>query len=251
MYRTIDTSIWNDPRIRRLKKPETKLLAVYLFGNDRSHVTGLYFFSKALASDELDIKITIINKSFADLCRERFCHWDEERRVVFVTNMWKRQPHAGIHLDRLQDHFKTLNGTPLIGMFLAKYPHLKRYVTNPNYLVTDWNESALQEIEQEQEIEIEQESTPLPPKRGKPKPTRNIEVIKSELEKIDLPKIRRDFPSKDVNLTWEEFYECCIAGTAKKPWPNPYGYVDFGRGFLTWVRKRPDTDLKKKSWRDA
>lgn len=251
MYRTIDTSIWNDPRIHKLDCT-AKLLAVYMFSNDRAHVTGLYFFSIALACDELGIDVTKIRKALKQLIEVNFCQHDSERRVIWIRNMWKRQPHAGVHLNRLQDHFKALNGTPLVGAFLSKYPHLKQYVTNLHELGTNQNESALQEIEQE--IEQEQDKNPpYPPKRGKPRVSHILEDIKAELEKVDLPKIRQDFPNKDINATWEEFYECCVSGTAKKPWPNPYDYVDFGRGFLTWVRKRPDrtVDAKKRSWRDA
>jgi hypothetical protein len=211
----------------------------------------LYFFSLALASDELDIDITKIRKAFKLLCERKFCKWDEDRRVVWVVNMWKRQGKAGVHFDRLQNHFLTLNNTPLVAQFLSRYSSYNIPVTKLSLPchddVTDLNESAHHEQEQEQE----QDKNPLPPRKGNPKVSHEVEVIKAELEKVDLPKTRQDFPNKDVNATWEEFYECCISGTAKKPWPNPYNYVDFGRGFLTWVRKREDQKPTKKTWRDA
>ena len=93
-----------------------------------------------------------------------------------------------------------------------------------------------------EERKRKKKSIPLPPK--------DVEVIKAKLEKVDLPNLRQKFKTKDVNGRWEEFYETCVTGTAKKPWPNPYDYVDFSKGFCNWLRKSPDVDPKKKSWRD-
>lgn len=255
MYRTIDTSIWNDPRIRKLD-PIAKILAVYLITNDRTHITGLYFFSLALASDELQIDIVKMRKAFKLLCDVKFCKWDEERRVIWVVNMWKRQGKAGVHFDRLQNHFLTLNNTPLIGQFLSRYSSYNIPVTKLSLPChddgTNLNESA--HHEQEQELEQEQDIYPTPAepvsrKKVKVEVSHDPEEIRVEIEKVeqDLPRIREKFPTKDVSGVWEVFADDCLTGGSKHTTPNPYKYTDFKKGFYTYLRNSRDTEQPRGS----
>ncbi len=81
-----------------------------------------------------------------------------------------------------------------------------------------------------------------PEKSGKPKATHDPEVIEREILAIDLEAVHKKFPTKDVDGCFEEFHDTCLNGTAKKPVPNPYDYIDFTRGLYTWLRKRPDME---------
>src|SRR3990172_5805064 len=136
-----------------------KLLAVYMITNDRAHVSGLYVFSMILALDELGVESKSdkakMYQAFKKLCDLNFCKWDEERRVIWICNMWKRQSKVGVHLDRLQNHFLTLNGSPLVNAFLSYYSSYNIPVTKLSLLChndgTDLNESAHHEQEQEQD----------------------------------------------------------------------------------------------------
>lgn len=235
MYRTIDSSVWNDPRIRKLDTT-SKLLAFYLITNDRSHVTGLYFFSLALASDELNIDITKIRKSFKLLCEVNFCQWDEERRVVWVRNMWKRQPHANVHYARVENYFLTLNGTPLVPLFLKYYPAVKLPGTK---LSQKWHnpvtDLSLQEQEIEQKQEIEQEIvTPSPPAQA-PKKDQVVEI------KSQLTEYATKYPQIDVTKEYEKWQDW-MAAKGKT-------FRNYHAAFRNWLRnaeefrrqKAPDT----------
>lgn len=253
--------MWNDPRVRKLSLV-AKLLAVYLFSNDRAHITGLYFFSPTIAADELDVKLQAVDGAFIELQRAGFCSWDEARRVVWVKNMWKRQPHGGVKIDRLPRYFANLNGSPLVSAFLERYcddtnlaplGYLVGGTVPPTTTPTSGTvppHKIEQEIEQEQEKEVPPSYPPpmggsdvVTPKTSrltKPKASHDPEVVRAELEKIDLPSMKRKFPNKDVDACWGDFFEVCLTGTAKKAWPNPYDYVDFSKAFENWLRKRPD-----------
>jgi len=234
VYRSIHTSIWNDPKIRSLDTT-AKLLAVYLFSNDRTHVTGLYCFSLAMAADELDIGIPTVQKAFEKLCRVGFCKWDEQRRVIWVVNMWKRQPHSSIHLKRIQNHLLTLNGSPLVWEFIERYKDDNIPVTKlspPRHQpVTDLSR-------QETETETEKELPPNPPQGGGRRRNRlpllqTQEELSPVLEDIDLQPYRDEWGPKglDVDACWVNFRDFVLMGSARDPFPNPAKWRDFKKAF--------------------
>ncbi|MFA4845760.1 MAG: hypothetical protein WC654_04335 [Patescibacteria group bacterium] len=237
MYRTIDTSFWDDPKIRRLGLA-TKMLALYLFSNSQAHVTGVYVFHKILAADHLCIDLKTVEKSFQELCRCGFCIWDEERRVVWVKNMWKRQPHAGVHLDRLPIYFKTLNGSPLVAQFFKQYCNDKKLALACHHFVTNLHESALQEQEIEQEQE--QEYPPIPPPtepgggvRRKLPLLKSVKTLTQALAGVDIQPMRDVFQPRgfDVDACWEAFCSYVLKGNASKTFPNPSNWRDFPLAF--------------------
>jgi len=276
MYCTIDSEMWDDPKVRSLDV-WGKALLPYMFGNRHRHVTGLYYFSCAIASEELNLDITPIKKAFKKLCDIGICDYDVERRVVFVRNHWKRQPHAGVHLDRLQTYFKTLHGTPLVAAFLRKYPDMKRHVTDLSLISTnrspdcaDLNDSALLKLEQEQELELEQkqegecEGGPVatqPQARTKLPLLKKKEDLEKALDSVDLEPLRTEFEPQGLNFDrwWQETRKAVLEGTAQKPYPNPFKWRDFSKALrnscigaiergLYVARASPQP---KPSWRDG
>ena len=120
MHRTIETEIWDDPKFFD-KGLYTLLLANYLITCPESHVTGLYRFRLSVACEKTQMPADKFEEAFNKLIELGFCKYDSNRRVIWVINMWGRQPHNGIHLDRIPYHFKTLFETPLIDDWLDKY----------------------------------------------------------------------------------------------------------------------------------
>lgn len=70
------------------------------------------------------------------------------------------------------------------------------------------------------------------------KKPKTYEEIEKRLNEIDLASFRDEYGVSLVNSVFLEFSETCLEGTAKKPKPNPYDYVDFRKGFRTWLKKR-------------
>ena len=252
MYRTIDTSIWNDQRIRKLDCT-AKLLSVYLFTNDRTHITGLYFFSLALASDELSIEISKIRQAFKELCNVGFCRYDEERRVLWVVNMWKRQPHHGVALDRIQNHFLTLNGTPLVGQFLSRYSSYKIPVTKLSLpchqpVTNDGDEAVTDRLlignemvdkkEKDKEKEKEKEKRGMQGGEDTPSPTAQA-TKKTQLAGIEmlLPDYQLKHPNLDVSVELEKW----------KDWMAAKGktFKSYSAAFRNWLRNAEEFKKNK------
>lgn len=124
MYRTVDTDFWDDPKFEG-KGLVVKSLAFHLWTNPGSHVTGLYRLRFSTVLEQLEISRDQFETAFAFLQEINFCKWDQERRIVWVVNMWKRQPHDTVKIQRLPSHFKTLFESPLVDEFLHKYPEVR------------------------------------------------------------------------------------------------------------------------------
>jgi hypothetical protein len=120
MHRTIETEIWDDSKFFD-KGLHTLLLANYLITCPESHVTGLYRFRLSIACEKTQMPEVKFQEAFHKLIELGFCKHDSDRKVIWVVNMWGRQPHSGIHLDRIPYHFKTLFETPLINDWLDNY----------------------------------------------------------------------------------------------------------------------------------
>jgi len=77
-------------------------------------------------------------------------------------------------------------------------------------------------------------------KRQKSVPPKDPSEIRQILAALDLAPSRKlaSVKAVDFDETWEDFQETCLNGTAQDPAPNPYDYVDFGRGLRNWIKKR-------------
>jgi hypothetical protein len=268
MFRTVDCEIWDDPKFD--DDMLLTYLALYLFTNPRSHVTGLYKFRPSVFCEEKKVPREQFDVAFQKLQSDDvgFCKYDSDRKIIFVINMWKRQPHSGIHLDRIPAHFKTLFDTYLINDWLDKYPDTKIDFPRVTTLSPTSHQPRTDSAPpchdpvtgsslQDKGLGIRELNPPLPPfveenppaiqdlkssRNGKkrktnPKssskktPPKTEKTITYAINKIDFSKFQEKYPSLDIEDIEARFKNRQIGAL------NPQNYVDFSRGFDTWCRK--------------
>lgn len=165
MYRIIETSFWNDPKIKR-HDLVVKALAVYLFSNDRAHVSGMYFFSKSLAAEELGTKPQVLEVAFKILCDEGFCSWDEDRGVVWVRNLLRKNGRGPNITRAVAKHIKSLHNTPLINEFLQYYSDYKIPFNGVCHTLSNTPREGLFYQDQEHKVQDQEKEPPPTPPRG-------------------------------------------------------------------------------------
>jgi hypothetical protein len=64
--------------------------------------------------------------------------------------------------------------------------------------------------------------------------------LEAMLKKVDLIAVRTRWEPLGINIDaiWDEFRDTILHGTAKRPVPNPYKYVNFGMALAQWCAKR-------------
>lgn len=86
MYRQIHTSIWKKPWFLDLE-PQEKLLFIYLFSNDTTHLTGLYEISLRTMASETCLDMESVKQILAKFEQIGKVHYDYERSIVWVVNL--------------------------------------------------------------------------------------------------------------------------------------------------------------------
>jgi len=244
MYRIIETSIWNSPKIRP-HGPIVKLLAVYLFGNDQSHVSGLYFLSKAKTCEDLGITQKQFDEAFGILCKEGFCFWDDFLSLVWVKNLLKKNgkgPKVGICVAK---HLRTLHKSKLIAPFLEYYQSYNiPYDTVADTVSDTVCDTTL--LLYPVPVSLKSSSSGRSKKTDDDIP-KTEEDVTAGLSAINIPKAERDFGERmDVMGALEEFCDYCLGKSAKKPGKiNPAGWVDFDRAFRDSCRRAIDRGWHK------
>jgi hypothetical protein len=127
VYRTVETSFWSDPKIRRLTRDE-RLLFLYLVTNSHTHVSGIYYLPLAVVEVESGVKGKPLTKALQALDKARLAHFDREREVVFVRKMFKHQGKGDKNQRAAARQLSTLHGSPLIAEFTAEYPEVSKYI---------------------------------------------------------------------------------------------------------------------------
>ncbi len=155
VYRTIETSTWTDPVIRKLPA-NGKLLFLYLITNDHTHVGGIYYLPTQLMSIETGISIKAIDTLLDTLAGVGLIAWDRVSDVVWVKQMFDYQGKGKKMAISVANHLGSLHNCRLIPEFLQFYEH-----RNIPYRYTI-PKKAHQEQEQEQEQEQKQESNTQP-----------------------------------------------------------------------------------------
>ena len=155
VYRSVETSTWDDPKVRSLP-PSGKLLFVYLFTNRHSHVSGIYVLPPVLGQYETGLK----GKEWDTLCdtlsSAGLCRFDGPRDVVWVVNAFRYQGRGEKNERAAARHMLALHNSPLINEFLQSYPAVVQYV--PDRVCDRASEvGSITLKEQEQDIEREQE----------------------------------------------------------------------------------------------
>lgn len=161
MYRTIDTSLWSDPNVRKLKSAG-KLLFLYLITNPHAHVSGIYYLPPSYIIHDTGLPQDTLDRVWHTLSDTGLAKIDAETDVVWVCNMFRYQGHGIKTTISASHHLKTLHNSILCKEFAEKYPEVLG-VKN-GYRIDGVSIGYPAQGSQKQEQE--QNNTPLPPKGG-------------------------------------------------------------------------------------
>lgn len=139
MYRTIDSTFWTDPVIKKLSY-QCRYLFLYLITNPVAHVSGIYVLSRSTIAHETGLKNADVNKCIDTLSigvspleRSGIVRTDLEKDVIWVVNMLRYQGNWEKCYRSAAKHLKeNLHKSFLIKEFLEKYPAVKRYYEGPD-----------------------------------------------------------------------------------------------------------------------
>lgn len=124
MYRTIESSLWTDPKIKKLS-PDGKLLFVYLITNTHTHVSGIYYLPMVTISHETGYPIDTLSEVVRELISEKLIKIDPELDVFWVINMFRYQGRGTKNLRSAKNQLESLHKSCLINDFLQAYPKVK------------------------------------------------------------------------------------------------------------------------------
>ena len=150
MYRTLDTALWTDPKMRALPD-EAFWIFIYLVTNPHSHVSGIYYLPDALICHEARISAKSLNTVWDTLSAARLAYRDTVSEVVWVRKMFDRQGRGAKNNQAAAEQLKTLHNCKLIKDFMQFYACRKIPYTIP------YSENSLQEQEQEREQDQQQD----------------------------------------------------------------------------------------------
>jgi hypothetical protein len=158
MYRSIETSIWSDPKVRALST-DGKLLFVYLITNNHAHLGGLYYLPKPYITHEISLSASRIDTLLDTLSSTDLVHYDTTTETVWVVNMFRYQCDGPKQRQSVTNHLKTLHNSCLVQQFCDWYgmdnPCPAHTVSHtPSNTVSD-TKPPLGSAEQEQEKEQE------------------------------------------------------------------------------------------------
>jgi hypothetical protein len=125
MYRTIDCEFWTDDKVRLLP-PEQTLLFFYLITNPHSHYSGIYPLSRIIMQYEVRLKQRF-SATWEGLLATGLIAYTEPLEQVWVKNMFAHQAKGRKCEKGVATHLKTLHQSPLIPVFLDRYPMVKAY----------------------------------------------------------------------------------------------------------------------------
>lgn len=158
MYRAIETSLWDDPKVRGLDST-AKLAFVYLLTNRYTHVSGIYVLSPVLPPHETGIPSPKWDTLWHTLSGVGLARIDPKTDVIWVVKMFRHQGRGEKNQRSAAKHLATLHNSFLLRDFLLEYPLVKPFV-EPSIIdrVSDRvSQVRLQEQEQEKEKEQKKE----------------------------------------------------------------------------------------------
>ena len=159
VYRSIETSLWDDPKVRQLP-PHAKLLFVYLISNRHSHVSGIYILPAVLGQYDTGISSREWDTLCDTLSRPGLARFDPSIDVVWVVNMFRYQGRGEKVERSAAAQLQTLHNSFLIAEFCKAYPPVSKHL--PDRVLDRASRPRIQEQEQEQLQEEEQEQKKLP-----------------------------------------------------------------------------------------
>ena len=162
MYRSIDTAMWSDPKIKEMI-PDAKLLFLYLITNNHTHVSGIYYVPRVLISYETGIKDRALDTLLGTLSMGNLAKWDGVSEVVWVVNMLRHQSYEGRKsykiVTAVQKQLVTLHNSLLIKDFLSHYSDWNIPYTYPIGYPFDTRAPVYKDQDQYQEQEQKRTTT--------------------------------------------------------------------------------------------
>ena len=119
-YRQLHTHIWSDGWFAELE-PHLKLLFIYLFGNERASICGLYELSLRTISFETGLDPAVVKQALAAFDAAGRVKYDFAAGVVWVRNMPKYQGSSSPKVQaRIQADIKAVPDCALKQQFLQE-----------------------------------------------------------------------------------------------------------------------------------
>lgn len=128
MYRTIDCRFWTDDKIR-VFSPGARLLILYLITNPHSHYCGLYYLSIVTMQHEVRL-LKHFEASWAELQSSDMVRFDDHTEQVWVVKMLAYQARGQKLEKGAANHLRSLNPSPLVPQFLARYPNVGQFCSS-------------------------------------------------------------------------------------------------------------------------
>lgn len=228
MYRTIETSTWNDPKILQLDQAG-KLLWVYLLTNRHSHMSGIYYLPCSLITEEIGIPEKRLDTLWDTLSSLELSWYEKKTHIVFVKNMFRYQGRGDKNFRAAANNIRTLHNSLLINKFVDTYPEICKYgINRVSDRVSDRDSRVgIQEQEQEQEQDKKLLVASQPCEIGK----RCNGDFKSCHDQFD--RLWAEYPRHRPGIT-----EC------RKAWCKQFSSGQDIEKILQWIRKA------KPQWND-
>lgn len=195
VYRLLYLRLWRHAEFRRLTDSE-KLLAIYMLSGPQTNRIGCYYFSPALAAEDLGVSIKALSVRLRAVSQVFAWEWREASRLFYVPSWltWNRPNGVNAtkawqaEASRVADPMLKRRLLDAIGM--ASAGHLDGVVTQ----------------DQDQEQEQEQEVPPNPPVPG------GLRITKRERAKAE--EHRRKTAGRCSHDPTCESFAACVELTA-------------------------------------
>lgn len=185
MYRIVKTSFWSDNKIRRLTREERSLL-LYLFTNQHTHISGIYYLPLPLISHEFNATTEEIKDMLEGLVEKEIIEFDYDEQVVWVRNMLRHQvSNISPNVSKsTTSQLETLHDVPLIKNFLDYYHHFN--IQYKGY-----------------RIKPQKVAKPKPKPEPKPDPKPEPSSEKPKVEMVEWPKNLKD--DEEFVICWQRW----------------------------------------------
>ncbi len=126
-FRTIDFGFWRDMKLEEIPFDLSSFF-VWLFTNEHSHYSGLYYIPIETMSYDTGLPIEDIEKRLATLAVKPYVLYDKDTCFIWVVNMAKRQVKAGNAVNMIKGinkQLETIKSPLLVRQFIERYSDLE------------------------------------------------------------------------------------------------------------------------------
>lgn len=125
-YRKVDPRIWNDEKFRKLDGDEQRI-ALYCLTSDQTNRIGLFVFSPAKASEDLNMDFETFAKRFGNVSHTFNWGWDKGSRTLYFPTWWKyNAPDNPNHMKGNLEDCHDLPASPFWVKFCSNTPAPQR-----------------------------------------------------------------------------------------------------------------------------